>query len=168
MFAANLVIATLFLTADPPRSPDGTTPPRPHPLAPSLKETTKEEEQRFEKIIDRFILADTGKLNAPETKKSLEDFHRLPPEAVFALIRGMNKAAAIDHSCPALVIAKKLAGQLRTSRDVELLQFSRENIGAGVGPSRHGDVIKDLRLACARRMNVVVNEPKPVLRDRGP
>lgn len=168
MFASIIpALLALFLTADPPRNPDGTTPRKPHPLAPSLPETTREEEDRFDKIIDRFILADTGNLKGPETKTAMEEFHKLPPEAVFALIRGMNKAAAIDHSCPALVIGKKIAMQLRASRDIDLLQVARENIGAGVTTTRHGDAIKDLRLACARRMNAVVNEPKPVVRDRG-
>src|SRR6266478_5100238 len=84
----------------------GQTPPKPHPLAPSLRATTEEEEDKFDQIIDRFIEYDTGKLKGPEAKKALEDFLKLPPEAVFALIRGLNKAAAINHSCPALVIGR--------------------------------------------------------------
>src|SRR5437899_2966542 len=98
------LLAGLMLCADPPpagRTPEGTTPRKPHPFAPSLPETTKEEEDRFDKVIDRFILADTGKLSGPETKKAMEDLDKLPPESIFALIRGMNKAAKIDHSCPA-------------------------------------------------------------------
>lgn len=160
-------ILGLFLCVDPPptRSEDGTTPRKPHPFAPSLPETTKEEEDRFDKIIDRFILADTGKLSGPEAKVAMEEFHRLPPESIFALIRGMNKAATIDHSCPALVIAKRIAKQLRTSNDVELLTFARQNIGAGVTRSRHADVIKDLRVAISRRVNTVVNAPRPVIRN---
>src|SRR5690242_11613313 len=94
----SLVLA-LFLTADPPRNEDGTTPRKPHPLAPSLPETTTEEENKFDKIIDQFILADTGKLKGPEAKTAMEDFRKLPPESIFALIRGMNKSATMDHSC---------------------------------------------------------------------
>jgi hypothetical protein len=145
---------------EPQRSPDGTTPRKPHPLAPSLPETTKEEEDKFDKIIDRFILADTGKLKGPEAKTAMEDFRRLPPESVFALIRGLNRAATLNHSCPALVIAKRLSSQLRSSRDMDLLAFARENMGAGIGPTQYGDVIRDLRLACARRMSTLASTPK--------
>src|SRR5262245_1246911 len=146
--SAFAIIAGLMLCAEPPgekRSDEGATPRKPHPLAPSLPETTKEEENKFEQIIDRFILADTGKLKGPEHKQAMEDFNKLPPESIFALIRGMNKAAKIDHSCPALTIAKRIHKQLRTSNDVDLLTFSRQNIGAGVERSQHADAIKDLR-----------------------
>lgn len=158
----------LLVTAPPDegRSADGTTPRRPHPLAPSLPETTEEEEKRFDQIIDRFILADTGRLSGPEAQQAIRDFDRLPPEAVFALIRGLNKAAAIDHSCPALQISKRLARQLRSSRDLDLLRFARENIGAGVVRSRHSDHIKDLRVAISRRMTEVANAPPTVIREK--
>jgi hypothetical protein len=152
--------------ADPPRSSEGTTPRKPHPLAPSLPETTDEEEKRYDQIIDRFILADTGRLTGPEAQQAIRDFDRLPPQAIFALIRGLNKAAAIDHSCPALQISKKIARQLRTSDDLELLKFARENIGAGVVRSRHADHIKDLRVAISRRMTQVVNAPPTVIRQK--
>jgi hypothetical protein len=135
-------------------------------LAPSLPETTDEEEKRYDQIIDRFILADTGRLTGPEAQQAIRDFDRLPPQAIFALIRGLNKAAAIDHSCPALQISKKIARQLRTSDDLELLKFARENIGAGVVRSRHADHIKDLRVAISRRMTQVVNAPPTVIRQK--
>lgn len=164
-----LAIVGFMVAAGPPdegRSSDGMTPRRSHPLAPSLPETTDEEEKRFDQIIDRFILADTGRLSGTEAQQAIRDFERLPPEAVFALIRGLNKAAAIDHSCPALQISKRLARQLRSSRDLDLLRFARENIGAGVVRSRHSDHIKDLRVAISRRMTEVANAPPTVIRER--
>jgi hypothetical protein len=157
-------VAVFFYCAEPPRSPDGTTPRKPHPFAPSLPETTKEEEDKFDKIIDRFILADTGKLKGPEFKEAMQDFEKLPPESIFALIRGMNRSATINHSCPALTIAKRIHKQLRTSNDMSLLTFARENVGAGVERSQHADAIKDLRLAIAKRMSTVSNASPPVLR----
>src|SRR5262245_9925225 len=161
------IVAGLTLCLQPPADKPGDSTPTPrkrHPFAPSLFETTKEEEAKFDKIIDRFILADTGKLKGPEHKQAMEDFEKLPPESIFALIRGMNKAAAIDHSCPALVIGKRLHKQLRVSNDVDLLTFARENIGAGVGRSRHADAIKDLRLAIAKRISTVSTAAPPVIR----
>ncbi len=164
----SVTIFSLFAVMPPNdgRSPDGTTPRRPHPFAPSLPETTSEEEKRFDQIIDRFILADTGRLSGPEAQQAIRDFDRLPPEAVFALIRGLNRAAAIDHSCPALQISKRLARQLRSSEDLELLRFARENIGAGVVRSRHADHIKDLRVAISRRITAVANAPPAVIREK--
>ena len=154
-----IVLMSLALGADPPaRNSDGTTPRKPNPLAPSLPETTKAEEDKFDEIINRFIDADIGKLKGPEAKQALEDFRKLPPESVFALIRGLNKAAAIDGSCPALIIGKKLKMQLRSSTDKQLLQYARENIGAGLTHSRHAAVIKDLKLGCALRMHQLNNQ----------
>jgi hypothetical protein len=156
-----------MLCAEPPgdkRTDQGTTPRKRHPFAPSLPETTKEEEDKFDKIIDRFILADTGKLKGPEHKQAMEDFEKLPAESIFALIRGMNKAATINHSCPALVIGKRLHKQLRTSNDIDLLTFSRQNIGAGVERSQHADAIKDLRLAIGKRISTVSTTAPPVIR----
>jgi hypothetical protein len=167
MFIACTFLAGLMLCADPPKtkpSDDGTTPKKRHPFAPSLPETTKEEEDKFDKVIDRFILADTGKLKGPEFKQAMEDFEKLPPESIFALIRGMNKSAKIDHSCPALTIAKRIHKQMRVSNDIDLLTFARGNIGAGVERSRHADAIKDLRVAIGKRISTVSNTAPPVIR----
>jgi hypothetical protein len=124
---------------------------KPSPFAPSLPQLTDEEEEQLDGIIDRFILADTGKLRGDDAKKAVAEFQKLPPESVFALIRGLNRAAEIEHSCPAVTIAKKLAVILNASADPELLEFARENVGAGVTRSRHMGVIKDLRVVCIVR-----------------
>jgi hypothetical protein len=140
-------VLALAFTADP--TP---TAPTPHPLAPSLPLLTDAEEEAFDAVIDRFILADTGKLDGAEARAAIEAFRRLGSNSTFAQIRGMNKAAAIDHSCPAVTIARKLHGTLTASRDVQLLEFARENIGAGVDrSSRHLGVLRDLKLACTAR-----------------
>ncbi|MBY0525982.1 MAG: hypothetical protein K2R98_21490 [Gemmataceae bacterium] len=127
------------------------TPRKPHPFAPSLPLLTDEEEAKIDRIIDRFILFDTGKLTGEEGKKALQDFQKLGPEAIPALIRGMNKAAGIEASCPAVTIGRKLAGMLKYSDDSQLLEFARENIGLGVTKSPHMAVIKDLRTICLLR-----------------
>jgi hypothetical protein len=139
------------------------TPRPPNPLAPSLPETTDAEEDAFDRVIDRFIEADTGKMKGPEAKQAISAFQQLPPEATFALIRGMNKAAAIDHSCPAVTIAKKLAVTVRTTRDPMLLEYVRENVGAGVERSRHMGVIKDLKVMASSRKSALAREPAPAI-----
>jgi hypothetical protein len=150
-----LLVACLVFTGTQAGS-DKDAPRKPHPFAPSLPALTEEEEDKLDSIVDRFILQDTGMLIGEEGKKARQDFDRLGPESIFALIRGLNKAAAIDHSCPAVVIGKKLARMISSTVDTELLEFCRENIGAGVTRSRHMTVIKDLRtMAMLRKAQVV-------------
>ena len=139
-----LTLATcLVFSGEPPTRTE--TPRQPNPLAPSLPLLTDDEENQLDQTIDRFIDAESGKLRGADAKKAQSDFQKLGPEAIPALIRGLNRAARIDHSCPAVIIAKKLARMFSTTKDPELLQFARENIAAGVTQSRHLGVIKDLR-----------------------
>lgn len=141
-----LVLPTLGQDDDRPR----------HPLAPSLPLLTEAEEKRIEKIIDRFIDYDTGKLKGAEGKKALADFNALGPEAIPLLIDGLNRAANMASSCPAVIIGRKLGSLLNASRDLQLLDFARENIGAGVTVRRHMGVISDLKLACMLRKSYLV------------
>lgn len=158
-----LSLALLVLLAADPAAPRP-----PHPFAPSLPQLTDEDEQRFDQVIDRFILYDIGKLKGAEGQKALADFQKLGPEATFALIRGLNRSAAIESSCPAVVIAKKLNTILRSSRDTELLEFARENIGLAVGPSRHLGVLKELRAVCVFRKAEVLRSGSTALRTVSP
>src|SRR5438105_3793509 len=125
----------LVLAVHGDTSPDA--PRKPNPFAPSLPLLTEEEEAKLDRIIDRFILVDTGKLRGAEGKSALREFEKLGPEAIPALIRGINRAARIEHSCPATVIGKKLHRMFMASRDPELLEFARDEIGSGVGRSKH-------------------------------
>jgi hypothetical protein len=117
----------------------------------------EDKETKFDQIIDRFIEYDTGKLHGPEAKQAVADFTSLGNDAIPALIRGLNRAAKIEHSCPAVTIAKKLNRMFRASRSPELLEFARENIGAGVTESRHMGVIRDLRVVCMLRKRALAD-----------
>ncbi len=117
----------------------------PHPFALSLPTPTDAEVKLYEKIIDRFILADIGKLQGAEAKKAMDDFKQLPAAAFFQLLEGFNRAADMEHSCPAVLLAKKLSSVLLTSSDLDLLNFARENVGVGVKAKRHVNVIHDLK-----------------------
>jgi hypothetical protein len=157
MMASLLTLtAALLVSAEPPRGSQ--TPRQPNPFAPSLPQLTEEEENQLDQIINRFIDYESGKVRGPDAKKVLTDFQKLGPEAIPALIRGLNRAAKIDHSCPAVIIAKKLARTLSTTKDSELLEFARENVGAGVTQSRHMGVIKDLRVLCMVRKRTLAQE----------
>ena len=146
---AFLTLALAALLAGP--GEEARTPRKPHPLAPSLPQLSDEEEAKLDDIIDRFIRADIGLLQGQPALKAQQEFNKLGPEATFALIRGLNRAAKIEHSCPVVVIAKKLGRTLGSTTDAELLEFARENIGLGVGRSRHAGLLQDLRVACMAR-----------------
>jgi hypothetical protein len=157
------ILAGLFAA-----EPKVDTPRRPHPFAPSLPELTEAEEDKIDRVIDRFILQDTGKLRGAEGLAALREFERLGPEAIPALIRGLNRAAKIQHSCPATVITKKLNRMLLASLDTELLQFARDEVGSGVGRSRHQALLQDLRVTCMLHRNALlragVTPPRPLFR----
>jgi hypothetical protein len=133
---------------------------------------TEKEEGKIDDAVDRFIEYDMGQLRGQEGQKALKEFRELGPEAIPGLIRGLNRAAKIESSCPAVTIAKKLAVMLRTSNDPDLLEFARENVGAGVGQSRHMGVIRDLKMLCIIRKRQVGNNPMivrtPPRRDEKP
>ena len=144
MMNASLLLILLVLGDTPTERPR-------HPLAPSLPLPTKEEEKRYDDVIERFIQYDIGKLPGPAGKKALADFTALGPEAFFSLLDGFNRAANLEASCPAVIIGRKIASILRTTQDPHLLMFARENIGAGVTAKRHRTTIKDLQVACILR-----------------
>src|SRR5262249_9631273 len=62
------------------------------------------------------------------------------------------------YSCPAVSIAQKLARLLTATDDQELLQFARENIGAGVTASQHMAVLRELRITCATRQSLLARQ----------
>ena len=127
-------------------------------IAPSLPALTSEQEDHLDEIIDRFIQYDTGKLRGVEGQKALKEFEKLGTEAIPALIRGLNRAANIDHSCPVLVISKKLHKMLMSSDDPQLLDFAHDEIGAGVNKGTHGRVLADIRVQCLLRKNMLLRE----------
>lgn len=127
----------------------------PHPLAPSLPQLTKEETARYEKVVERFILYDIGKLPGAAGKKALEDFNNLPPEAIFVLVDGFNRAAAMEASCPAVIIGKKISSIANRSEDLQLLAFLKENLGAGVTAKRHQGLLKDIQFGLLLRRATV-------------
>lgn len=104
--------------------------PKSHPFAPSLPDLTREQEDAFDLIIDNFIRAESGVLKEADAERARVEFRRLPPESVFALIRGLNRTYVLESTRPATGIGKKLAAVLGASSDVSLLDFAHENIGA--------------------------------------
>lgn len=161
----SLLVLTLalFAAADGVSTPSPTAKekekPKHSPYASSLPYLTKEEEDKLDQIVDRFMLYDIGRLGGQEGAKALKAFKDLGPEAIPALVRGLNRAAAIEHSCPVVVIAQKLGRLLAASDDREVMEFVRDNIGSGVGRTRHAGVLQDLRVGVAMRKNALARRP---------
>jgi hypothetical protein len=131
-------------------------------IAPSLRALTKDEEAKLDDIIDRFILADTGRLGGAEARKATDAFDKLGHDAIPALIRGLNKAATLKHSCPVLMITKKLTKLLMATDDQQLLEFARDEIGAGVTRSPHAGTMQDLRVRILLHKNALARRtPTP-------
>ncbi len=145
------LLTLALLTLSPAQLPGKYADRERHPFAPSLPVLTEKEQEVIDRIIDRFIECDVGKLKGAAAAKAQADFKALGPEAIPQLIEGLNRAAAMENSCPAVLIAKKLALMLRSSEDQLLLEFARENIGAGVKARRHQVVLKDLKVGCQLR-----------------
>ena len=148
-----LLSLVLTVFAAEPTPPPAKERPKRSPIAPSLPYLTNDEEDKLDRVVDRFIQFDIGRLPGAEGQQALRDFEKLGIEAIPALIRGLNRAAVIDHSCPTLVISKKLSRMLMASNDQELLEFARDTIGAGVTRSQHTRVLQDMRFACLMRKN---------------
>jgi hypothetical protein len=150
----SLLLAFCFLlSGDPPR--DLELRER-HPLAPSLPVLTKEEEAHIQRVIDRFIRHEMGKLGGAEGKKALADLKALGPEAIPGLVHGLNRAANLAGSCPAVVLAHRLELLLSASEDRQLLDFVKDNVGLGVTVKRHLRALQELRLTCTLRKSYLV------------
>jgi hypothetical protein len=155
---AALIAMSLVLAADKGPAHRGFEP---NPLAPSLPDLSREEEDRIDDVINRFIKYDTGQLRGDEGKKAQREFDKLGPEAIPALIRGLNRAAQLNHSCPTAIIAKKLSRMLGATDDKELLLFAQENIGAGVEKTLHAGILRELRLTCSLRKAALARATPP-------
>jgi hypothetical protein len=148
-----LLACSLLLQLDPPGDLDLRDR---HPLAPSLPLLTAEEEKHVQRVIDRFIEAEAGKKGGAAVKKALADLKALGPEAIPGMVHGLNRAAKIGGSCPAVVIAARLEVLLLASEDRQLLDFVRDNVGLGVKSKTHLRTIQDLRLTCQLRKSYLV------------
>ncbi len=160
-----LALTAILLAAEPPADSEAKPMRKPHPLAPSLPQLTDEEESKLDDIINRFIKTDAGQSKTEDAQQARREFDALGPEAIPALLRGLNRAAQLDHSCPTLLIAKKLSRMLAASKDQKLLDFARDEIGGGFPRGKHAGVLADLRTQCLLRKNYLarVGEPPPAI-----
>jgi hypothetical protein len=90
------------------------------------------ENEVHDEIVERFIEFDVGRLPGAAGLKARQDFDRLGTEAIGSLIRGLNKSAMMQASCPVVVISQKLGTLLRDKPEPALLQYALANIGRDV------------------------------------
>jgi len=147
------LVALLVAADDAPRKQSA--------IAPSLLALTKEEEAQIEKVVERLILADTGRLRGEEARKAIKEFDKLGPEAIPALIRGLNDSAKLSQSCPVVLITKKLIRLLDASTDPVLLEYAKDEIGAGIKGAAHARILQDLKFRVTLRKNAIARM-KPI------
>src|SRR5262249_12158740 len=62
-----------------------------------------------------------------------------------------NRAANLEHSCPAVIIGRKILSILNSSSDLELLQYAKETAGVGVTGKRHKGMIHEVHFGIMQR-----------------
>jgi HEAT repeat protein len=139
-------------------APPGEAAPKEVPRA------TPEREALYDAVVQRFILFDVGRLPGLPGRKAALDFEALGPDAIPALVRGLNHSATLDASCPVVSISDKLGRLLASCSDVELLTEVRDSIGKGVGPTLHHAYLTALKQSSAERLK----KSKALLKPRVP
>ncbi len=115
-------------------------PPPDKPVAgaigqPPLPTSDSNEQRQFDDEVNRFIQFDIGRLQGEAGNRARRDFERLGPEAIPALVRGLNRSAKIYASCPVVVISNKLGEVMDQNRDPAMLQYVADHLGEGVPKS---------------------------------
>jgi HEAT repeats len=96
---------------------------------------SEKENAKLEAVVDRFIRLEMGKLPKSQEQEAKDELYRLGPEAIFALVDGFNRAAAVESSCATVTIGKKIESIVRSTNDIDLITYIRENLGTGLDKS---------------------------------
>ncbi len=127
------------------------------------KEDQASSQAELDRIVDRFIEYDLGRLPVSECPEARDNFDRLDKRALPALIRGLNKSARIPASCPVMVIAQRIRKMMRETHDPTALRYAVENIGRDVPKSAaHYKHLETLKAMISNTSTLAVK-----LRDRG-
>jgi hypothetical protein len=98
----------------------------------SLTEFRLQPQAQFDDAVERFIQYDIGRLTGEAGAKARRDFDQLGPEAIPALVHGLNRSASIHASCPVCVLTSKLQTALAQSNDRGMFSYAVANIGRDV------------------------------------
>src|SRR5579884_2774119 len=160
----NLAIALLLPLAPPSKD----VPREPNPLVPSLHQLSDDEEAEFDRIVNRFIRADIGDAdNLPighhsrEYRQAYQALRKMGPDGFFALIRGFNRAAKMEYSCPTQVLSELLKWQIKASNDPQLVLYAKENLGVGLLHASQRQYVNGFRRLCNRRLAALGSQSRP-------
>ena len=133
--------------------------------APPLQAGEDRKGNACDAVVDQFILYDIGRLPGAEGQRAYRAFQALgTDEAIPALVRGVNKSARMQQSCPIVVIAGKLRGMLQSTSDRSMLEYAIRNLdGSGSGVF-YGNYVESLRELAQRKL---YGEEKTVRELRG-
>ena len=122
---------------------------------------TAQREALYDAVVQRFMLYDMGRLRGLEGRKAALDFDALGADAIPALVRGLNRSATLDASCPVMAISAKLGTLLGGCQDLDLIAEVRETIGKGVGPTPYHAYLTGLKVSCRDRLMKAHDGLKP-------
>jgi hypothetical protein len=126
-------------------APPDKLPSAPAEQAPSA-EPESAEERRLDGVVNRFIEYDIGRLRGAAGERARRELDQLGPEAIRALVRGLNRSARIHASCPVVVLANKLSETVGRNSDPEVLQYVVDNLGKDVPKTApHASRLRSLR-----------------------
>lgn len=97
-----------------------------------LSVVTLESNPEDDLIVDRFIQYDIGQLRGEAGAEAMKRFNNLGPDSIPALVKGLNRSAAIQATCPVGVLSQKLRTELARTSDRAMLRYALENIGRDV------------------------------------
>lgn len=103
--------------------------------SPSLTAMSDGSDTPYDKVVDDFIEYDIGQLRGEAGQTAKERFLALGPDAIPAVVRGLNKSAGIHASCPVGVLAGKLINLLREPDGESFSRYAVDNLGVGVPES---------------------------------
>lgn len=112
------------------------------------------EEPTFDDIVEQFIQYDIGRLQGAAAERAQRNFSKLGPKALPALVRGLNRSASIQASCPVVVISRKLEVAVQQTNDRAMIDYVLQNIGRDVPDTApHAPRLDSLRNKLVRAMS---------------
>ncbi len=123
-----------------------------------------EKPNQYDRIVNDFIAYDIGQLRGQPGQQAYQRFFQAlnGEEALPALVRGVNKAARIQSSCPIVVISTKLQAIVAAAKDEKALAPAFSELNAKDGQVYYAAYVNSLRQAIDKRLSQLTGE-KPQL-----
>lgn len=142
--------ASLLVLACLPLGPDG-----------GRSACAQQPSEEYDRIVNDFIDYDVGRLRGQAGRIANSRFQSMQsPQAVPALVRGVNRAARLRQSCPVVAVSAKLQRMLQTTADAELLRWIVENLDRSSPEITYGTYLDNIR-QIANHQLAAVDEATP-------